>query len=80
MKDNTAWMRVYDSEINSDKKMSYVTADGNYGSDKIVVFPFDTLTERQWEYLSECSDYDRINYITAILNGEDLSEWEWEED
>lgn len=76
MKDNTAWMRVYSSRTNASVPMSYVTEDGNYGSDELVAFPYDTLTDKQWDILSECSDYDRINYVKAIINGDDLSEWE----
>ena len=67
-------MRVYSTEHR--ESMSYVSADGNYGSDEILVFPYDALTEQQWERLGETNDYERINYVKAILNGEDLSEWE----
>ena len=76
MKDNTAWMQVYSSRINASVPMGYVTADGNYGSDELVAFPSDLLKQKQWDRLGECSDYDRINYVKAIINGDDLSEWE----
>jgi hypothetical protein len=56
----------------------YVTEDGNYGGDIVLVFEHDALTQEQWDRLGECSDYDRIKYVQAILNGDDLSEWEYE--
>lgn len=55
---------------------AYVTADGNYGADRVIMFKRDQLTEEQWWNLSDLSDYDRLPYVMAILNGEDLSEWE----
>jgi hypothetical protein len=76
MKDNTAWMLCYSTEHR--EPMGYVTADGNYGGDEVLVFPHKLLTEKQWDILGECSDYDRINYVKAILNGDDLEEWEYE--
>jgi hypothetical protein len=54
----------------------YVTADGNYGGDAIVVFERDSLTSQQWDNLGEMSDSSRIDYVRAILDGADLSEWE----
>ena len=74
----THWMNTYNSEINSSESMGYITADGNYGGDEVLVFPHKALTEKQWDLLGECSDYDRIKYVKAILNGDDLSEWEYE--
>lgn len=68
----THWMVTYNSETNSRMKMSYVTVDGNYGSDTVLVFPSEALTEQQWESLSEQTDSDRIVYIQRILNGEEV--------
>ena len=76
MKDNTAWMLCYSTEHR--EPMGYVTADGNYGGDEILVFPHKLLTQKQWDILGECSDYERITYVKAILNGDDLEEWEYE--
>jgi hypothetical protein len=69
-------MRVYSTRTNASVPMSYVSEDGNYGSDELVAFPYDLLTDEQWNILSECSDSDRINYVKAIINGDDLSEWQ----
>lgn len=81
MKDNTAWMFCYNSKHNAPKEMSYVTADGNYGSDEVLVFPYDALTEAQWEILGEMGDYDKLPYVEAVLNGKDtefLEEIGWD--
>jgi len=54
----------------------YVTADGNYGGDELIVFERDALTEKQWDLLGEFNDSSRIDYVHRILNGEDVSDME----
>lgn len=49
---------------------AYVTADGNYGGDDLLIFDRDALTEQQWEELGNLTDSDRIAYVQRILNGE----------
>lgn len=55
---------------------AYVTADGTYGVGAIVVFDESLLTDKQWDTLSELRDNDKYDYTLAVLNNEDLSEWE----
>jgi hypothetical protein len=55
---------------------SWVCEDGSYGSGFVLTFDMNDLTEEQWETLGELSDTDRIEYVQAILDGDDLSEWE----
>jgi hypothetical protein len=55
---------------------AWVSADGSYGEGGIIVFDTASLTEDQWGTLGEVRDNDRYCYVLAILNGEDLSEWE----
>ena len=54
----------------------YVTADGTYGSGAIIVFDEALLTDEQWETLANLRDNDKYDYVLAVLNNEDLSEWE----
>ena len=56
--------------------MAYVDADGSYGVGAVAVFQPDRLTDEQWETLANTSDSERIMYVLAVLNGEDLSEWD----
>jgi hypothetical protein len=56
--------------------MAYVDADGSYGVGAIAVFQPDSLTEEQWETLANLRDSERLEYVVAILDGEDLSRWE----
>lgn len=74
MKDNTAWMQTYSTEHIAG--MSYVSADGNYGSDEIYVFPSKALTSEQWEILIGLHDSEKIHFVHAVIEGEDLTEWE----
>jgi hypothetical protein len=55
---------------------AYVTEDGNYGNDIVIIFKADDLTEEQWEQVGSQTDSDRIVYIKRILDGEDVSDME----
>lgn len=46
---------------------AYVTADGNFGADDVLVFDSSELTDQQWENLSFLSDGDRLGYAEAII-------------
>jgi hypothetical protein len=57
--------------------IGYVSYDGNYGEQAdVLVFDSNDLTPQQWETLGEISDNDRYEYVEAIFNGKDLTEWE----
>ena len=57
--------------------VGYVSYDGNYGEQAdLLVFDSNDLTTQQWETLGEINDNDRYEYVEAIFNGKDLSEWE----
>lgn len=55
---------------------AWVSADGSYGEGGIIVFDASLLTDEQWETLGEVRENEKYDYVLAILNGEDLSEWE----
>ena len=73
-KDNTAWMQCYSTEHRPN--MSYVSADGNYGGDEILVFPSDLLTEKHWEVVRTLHPSDRLAFIQTVINGDDATDWE----
>ena len=57
--------------------VGYVSYDGNYGEQAdLLVFDNDSLTPQQWETLGEINDNARYEYVEAIFNKKDLSEWE----
>jgi hypothetical protein len=57
--------------------IGYVSYDGNYGAEAdLLVFDSNDLTLQQWETLGEINDNSRYEYVEAIFNGKDLSEWE----
>jgi hypothetical protein len=47
---------------------AYVTADGNFGGDEVLVFDSHQLSDKQWENLSFLSDSERLGYAVAILD------------
>lgn len=56
--------------------MAYVSEYGNWGTEEVLVFDITNLNEQQREVLDELSDYDKLPYIKAVLNGDDTSPWE----
>jgi|688.fasta_scaffold00152_130 hypothetical protein len=59
------------------KNIGYVSYDGNYGEQAdLLMFDSNALTPQQWETLGEVNDNSRYEYVEAIFNGKDLSEWE----
>jgi hypothetical protein len=59
------------------KNIGYVSYDGNYGAEAdLLMFDSNALTLQQWETLSEINDNHRYEYVEAIFNNKDLSEWE----
>ncbi len=72
----THWLSNHPMNFWGFEGKGYVTEDGNYGGDIVIVFDRDSLTEEQWDRLGEMSDSSRLPYVQAILNGEDVSEYE----
>jgi hypothetical protein len=59
------------------KNVGYVSYDGNYGAEAdLLIFDSNALTLQQWETLGELDDNSRYEYVEAIFNNKDLSEWE----
>ncbi len=56
--------------------MAYVSEYGNWGREMLLVFDDTLLTERQWEILDTQTDRDKMSYVKAIMNGENLDYWE----
>ena len=53
----------------------YVTRDGNYGGDEIIITSMSDFPEEHLERLSDLNDNSRFKFAEAVLNGEDLSQW-----
>jgi hypothetical protein len=56
--------------------MAYVSEYGNYGKDEVIVFDESEFTLEQWALLEQLGDNDKFDFTAAVLNGEDLSDWE----
>ncbi len=56
--------------------MAYVSEYGNWGQEDVLVFDPTLLTEKQWEILDTQVDRDKMSYVKAIINGENLDYWE----
>ena len=54
----------------------WVSDDGSYGYGSITVFDPETLSDFQWQVLDELADSDKQNYVKAIIDSQDLSQWE----
>ncbi len=52
--------------------MAWVTNDGEYnGTSLVLEFDFNQLNEQQWSNLEDMSSMDRLDYVEAILAGDD---------
>jgi hypothetical protein len=52
--------------------MAWVTNDGEYNGTSVVLeFDFNDLNEQQWSNLEDMSSMDRLDYVEAILAGDD---------
>jgi hypothetical protein len=59
------------------KNVGYVSYDGNYGAEAdLLMFDSNALTLQQWETLGELDDNSRYEYVEAVFNNKDLTEWE----
>lgn len=56
--------------------MAYVTEYGNWGREMVLFFDDTLLTDRQWDILDTQTDRDKMSYVQAIINGENLDYWE----
>ena len=57
--------------------IGYVSYDGNYGAEAdLLIFDSNDLTLQQWETLGELGDNSRYEYVEAVFNNKDLTEWE----
>jgi hypothetical protein len=58
-----------------DNLAGWIAEDGSYGMCDIVVFKESDLTEDQWEIFNELPESQTFNFVKAVINGEDLSQW-----
>ena len=64
------------SDFFSVQDMAWVADDGSWGEGEVIHFEPSLLTDEQFELLSVLPDSQRLAYVEAVLNDEDLSEWE----
>ena len=57
-------------------RSAWVDEYGSYGASTVLHFDEDALDEEQWELLSNLSDNNKYDYVYAVLNNQDLSQWE----
>ena len=51
---------------------AYVSADGSYSAcEDTITFDTDALTEKQWQIVDILPDYQKLEYVIAVLDGDD---------
>ena len=55
---------------------TWVADDGSYGHGHIVLYHYTDLTPEQRKTMETLPDYEKSEYVMAVLDGDDLSEWE----
>ena len=62
---------------NFNSSIGWISEDGSYSQgNELITFDGDLLTDKQWEILSCLPDSERIIYAIAVIDGQDVSEWE----
>ena len=54
----------------------WVSEDGSWGTNAVILFDLNSITDKQMEILDNLNDNDKYDYIVAVFNGSDLSDWE----
>ena len=54
-----------------DFEQAWACDDGSYGGEGIILYNPDDLTEEQRAIASDMYDYTRVEYIMAVLDGDD---------
>jgi hypothetical protein len=52
---------------------AWVAEDGSYGGLPLLQFDSKALTDAQWERLTDISDSDKLDYVKAILDGNNIA-------
>jgi hypothetical protein len=52
---------------------AWVAEDGSYGGVPLLQFDSKALTDDQWERLTDISDSDKLDYVKAILDGNNIA-------
>jgi hypothetical protein len=52
---------------------AWVAEDGSYGAAPLLQFDSKALTDDQWERLTDISDSDKLDYVKAILDGNNIA-------
>jgi hypothetical protein len=52
---------------------AWVAEDGSYGAAPLLQFDSNALTDMQWERLTEISDRDKLDYVKAILDKNNIA-------
>ncbi len=53
-------------------RKAYVSADGSWSAcEDTITFDTDALTEKQWEIVDGLTDYLKMEYVIAVLDGDD---------
>ena len=53
-----------------DNLTAWISTDGSYGQDDIIVFHPESLTDDQWGFMTDLRENERFDYVQAILEGD----------
>lgn len=55
----------------NDFEQAWASDDGSYGAEGLIIYNPEDLTEQQRAIAADMYDYTRVEYIMAILDGDD---------
>jgi hypothetical protein len=58
-----------------DNLAGWIAEDGSYGMCDILVFKESDIPKDCWDIFNELGDNERFEFVKAVINKEDLSQW-----
>lgn len=60
--------------------VGWVTDKGEFGTNNMIIFNNDMLTERQWNIVDELHESNRLLYVLAVVTGDRATAYDIEQD
>ena len=57
------------------KDRCWIAEDGSQGECDVVIFNESDLQEEHWEIFNNLPESEMYNFVKAVINGEDLTQW-----
>jgi len=57
------------------KDKCWIADDNSMGQGDVIIFNEETLSGDHWEIFNNLPESEMFNFVKAVVNGEDLTQW-----